>query len=1840
MAFLFPFHNRAASVEFKEPDFDYPQTVEKNAQALLKKADKQTAPQAGVTRLRALLELCAAQKAIDFTNCFAQPALVAGKIAKTNNTPADRAMLLLLQAKIYSNIYLNDRWSYDRVDAPAEPLPADVSEWSGLQFRNKIKALLDSAMQIEASDPLSHYKDVLEYSKHATTYLPTSRDFIFNQACQIFSDSFNNGENYATDVIEHALTTAKPKSPEFFYWKVLQLGERDFDSVEQERAEWLEFYEKYKNVEAARYVLVNLLERYQYQKSTPPSAEQLQLISLAEKSLKAFPQWYNNAALRNSLNALTTPTVNLTAPNVVMSGRAFKVELSYAFAKNITVWLYSIPPTMKTIGRITKFVATHRAVEQRTVAVSPQGNATVEFTAPKSGRYMLVANLNNVKKEDGYGCILLTASTFLPMVINGDENCTVITADYLTGAPMPGVELKCHYSWDKTPDLRLGTTDAQGMCTLEHPEKAGIIQFTKDGQTTSFDSFAYLHTRYKRHYNKLESGLVLTSRAIYHPGDSLDWAVVLASRSGADSKICSGVKLRVYLEDANGQKRDTIIVTTDEYGRANGSFKLPKGILTGDYTLYAQDIVGDRTFSNHVMVSDFRPPVFRVEVTTVSRDVPAKGGVQVCGNARTFAGMPVAGADVKVALSGVTFWRWFSAPQLVGNIDVKTDSEGNFTIDFTPEMLGRKLNDGRPYTNFSAEINVVAPDASTASASTVFNVGKPYSLGVELPERADTSAPLPLTFKAMSADGKEAPIEIEWALAPASADGKFRADAIVLSGKTSCGKPEKLDLGTLAAGGYAMRLVPVDTALADTLCLPQALVLYNVTKNQVPALENMPVFLPQTSVKLDEDGKGCVQVGVLEPTNVYVALLYGDTILSVEPRTLPAGYTALPVQVAFDPAIEGKARLAVLNVLNGRSYTTEAELKKTEKAAPELKVESFRDKITSGNTESWRIRMLAPDGKAMPSIPAIATMYNRALDELLPMNWQSRFNLVYPQGYVSISAFSTFRHSTSIDLPAPYAKVPNIVWPSWLFINQYYGRYMTRNLRARLASATNQVTDFLVVEDCEEERAAPSMDGAMLKESAVYDSAGSAKDSDAGASEAPKEQNNDFREPEALQAFWLPSLVSDAEGNIDIVFTVPNALGTWSFRALAWTAAAQTSELSLEAVASKPVMVQPNLPRFLRQGDVATVLATVYNNSGAAADIATTVELFDVEAGAVYATRTFENRIEADASALVPFDIEVPTDKSAVGYRVRANLGKYSDGEQALIPILSSSATVIESTEFYLNPDESKPFELSIPAAKDASLTLQYCQNPIWTVVRAMRGLGSQDGSSVPVLVSKLFSALTAKAIVGGNPDIAKTISEWKNNPEEDALTSMLSRNEDLKKLMLDQTPWVQTAANESARMAALADVLDPQKAREAIAEYCAKMRELQTADGGFRWTSWSREPGEWVTRDVLVTLGIANSLGFLPADDADLNQMLDKAWAFVQAEAVKPKKITSDFTLAYIASLYPRFKATPAAARLIRSTVKEIEKDWKGQNLTAKAYAVLVLKANGREAVAADILASIREFAVEKEGIGMTFPSINDIRSYATIIQAYKAMNAPAAEIDALRQWVIVQAQASDNIFAYNPDYVIAAVLLTGSDWTSVPVNNNVTLNGSPLEISKIESASGYFTRSLPASGKKMDISVQPNGITPSYGSVISIARRPMSTVKARPGRDLSIEKRVLVNRNGKWIETKDYQLGERLQVQLIIKAKRALDYVVIDDERPATFEPVEQLPGYVYADGLAFYRENLDASTRLFIGHMPAGTYHLSYEMTANLGGRFISGVATLQSQYAPELTAHSGAFTVNVK
>ncbi len=1828
MAAFLPTADARGETSLKLPDFAYPKTVEADATKALAQADA-AAGDSGPTRLRALLELCAAQQTIDANSTFSQPALIAQQLAKPGLSNASKAMLLSLEANILDKIYSRESYKYNRVTAPLEPYPADISEWSGEQFRSRVMALLDSAAVLADATPLSVFAASIEYSPEALTYLPTVSDFIRYRRALMCSDfaRYKQPEYTALkkQICEEGIKTSKTASAPFFYWSVelALIPQMDFHKCYDTLNE---LYSTYDSVEAARYVLAAICDKSIVASLLNPNSPLTDfrrneaLAKAIKTSLASFPKWYDNASLSNKLADITRARASAKVPRMVAPGVPFDVVVSYCYAKSVKINMYKVADN--TYVRSAKLAGMTPAAS---VTVTPDkafGSATSSMMLNTPGTYAIQVSADG--NTSGSMITNVYVAPILGIAVNGCKQGAAIAVDFITGAPLKDVTVNSVRRYQKSTPKALGRTDAKGILTI--PTLPGsydnCLTFRYKGINYTFDNNVKLDTfRPVNDSTTKYNVVILTDRALYHPGETIEWAVVAGAKMprAAKGSILTDKELTVKLFDANGEQVDTCKVTTDALGRAYGSFTTKKGTLTGSYSIRA--IYLDNTFYQNITVSDFKAPVFEVIVDSVKRDAPTQGAVTLIGTARTYSGMPVADATVNVTVNGAQRWRWFAPATELGTVETTTDSEGHFTAVIPANIL--KFDEyNNPYTDFVATVDVTTTTAETASSRRTFTTGKPYTLDINRNEGyVNIDRPFSLLVEAYDANGAKGTIAYTWQLT----DSKHTKG--LPSGVARTGEAVNLDLAALPIGKYTFKIAAADTTLANAIEL-QELSFYSIRRNEAPeSIEG--IFLPEKTVEVDGHSTKVLVGTNAEKLYIYAIVRDYDTLRPIKLSEIKRGFST--VKIELPDSIE-KTEVRLVAALDGSVYVQTVNLRRAKSETTEFRAESFRDKLTPGAKETWRFR-LATGKEGLADAGVIATMYNKALDALETGSWAHKYAFAFytPNYLISLNYPYGGSCTASFSEPVRYADTYNMQWPEYMFSSQApWGNArvtMKSMARANYASGSLPTQDLLIVEDAKEEAAEFDMTEADPLIVPAY-----------GVIEKDEEPNDaEYREAEVLQAFWKPSLITDADGNVDIVFTVPNANATWQLKTFGWNSRLETATYMATALANRPVMVQPNLPRFLRQGDKATVLATVYNNSDETQAVTSTVEIFDIESGKVIDTVLQSDTIAAMASATVAMNLSAPLDAAAIGYRIRTSTGEYSDGEQSAIPVLSSAATVVESTEFYLNAEDSKPFEFTVKTPADATVTLQYCQNPIWTIVKAMRGIAAGESLTASGIVSHLFSAMAAKHITTTNPNIAKAIKEWSDNPDEEALTSMLERNADLKLLMLDQTPWVQAAKSNTSRMAALAQLLDPEAADKAIADGITRLSAMQNADGGFRWGSWSNESSAWTTENVLITLGIAHSLG-IPV--ASVDAMARKAFAYLQAEACKPKRPATDRSLALVAAYFPDFRQSVAASKIVRATVADIAANWKKDATIDKAYDIIILKANARPAEAATVLESVRQFAVDKPGTGLCFPNVSDMRSYATILQAYTLMGAPKAEIDAMRQWVTVQAQALDDLGAVNPDYIVAAMLFTGSDWTSVPAQQSVSIDGKPLDIARQESAAGYFSQQLEPTGKKMTITVTPNGVTPSYGSVTSISKSPAATVKARPGKDLSIEKRFLAERDGVWVETDRFTTGERVRVQLTVKAKRNLEYVSITDERAASFAPVDQLPGFVWDGALGFYRENLDASTRLFISYLPQGTYHISYDMTAAVAGEFISGIATLQSQYAPELTAHSAGNIIMVE
>ncbi len=1766
-----------------EPDFAFPQTV-------ITAADKVYKTSTGLPRMQAAMQIAVARAAVDPDSAYTAPAFIAAT-AVSEKDPAVAALLRLYEARLLAGIYSDNSWRYNSVRTPLTPLPADVKLWSGEQFKARIRELTDSALSELRpwyGRPISGYAAVVKADDAQRRLYPSLLDFAAAAA--------------QTNLSLAGLPSAAPA----------RMAMEATPAGSLRRAVWLvktepgmdalvKAYEADPHGDGAAYLLFNL----SYGES-----------SRTVDTLRAFLKTYTGELapmLRGRLAELTQPTVQLYTPQIAIPGREIKVVAAHKYTDSIGMVVYRKTPAMGgQKEKLTKVCTVSLPTDSMR-----EGTDTLRVTLDKPGYYSMMPVVNGRKDSSRYNRMDVLVTGYAPFVVEGSGDYAAVVADIASGAPVADAQVG--YIDRRSGDRRsLGKTGRDGDIRFEMPKsdrwrsypltvRVGGSEMVFTDVTVSSSSSGRVGRE-----NAYYSGNVYVDRPIYRPGQRVEWSATLVKIDPAtrSSSLAAGVEVNIEVTDANHSEVIDIDSVTDSYGRVCGSFEIPADRLTGAYSIEvsARDIVrGSAT--TRFMVSDYKAPVF--EVRELVADRRPDGSVDITGRAVTYTGMPVADAAVRVSVEQQVRWwrRWiesdinFSKEPFEG----VTDAEGRFTVKVGASFLN-------PDFDYRASVEVTSIAAEVAMASTYFTTGKPYSIAMrELDDKLCTDAPVVLPVYAFAGDGTRVKLPVEWRLA---------ADTDTVTGRSEL-TPDglALDIDDITPGYYKLSIVPADTTMCAPLDIDRTLTLYSLRRDALPS--DAALLLPRTDFECAPGASAEVTVGVGRSRYVYAVEAGEHGLGRVYKYHLDAGFHKLSLPM---PAGAEQVEYTLMTVLDGRCAYAEVKLTAPDPVKLTIEADTMRDRLTPGAGESWQLRVRRSDGRAVDAT-MLATMYNHALDALCGLDWVT--TLPRFKSYVSSRLYMLMPYATSAGFALPLRGIRPALdteYPRFLYLPEMSVRYLTGGVMLKSRAMATNAGAAPAPEAVEELAAEMETDG--LSEIDEMTEGRSAQPADA---DAPS-----LRDGFMAQAFWMPDIKVEPDGSAVINFRVPEAIATWRFKALAWDTDLHTASIERDIVASKPLMAQANTPRFVRDGDRVQIISTVYNNTDSALVADTRVEFFDPATGAVLADAVCStDSIAAGGTARVAAWLDVPQAVSMIGYRVVSRSGAYTDGEQVPVPVLSSGATVVDTENFVLT-DAEPVFETRIPRGQSVA-ALQYCQNPVWDVVRSLPDLlAGGSVTSSPGAVQMLYGALTAHGLRDRYAELRRVVDTWASNPADSALVSDLARNEDLKLALLAQTPWVRAAASNAERMARLTSVFDARSIKTTTDAALAALKRLRTADGGFRWGSWSDDASLWATMEVAWGIGLLRLQGDAP-DGSDAYKMALDALHYCDS------KIESDTGYAVLLAFYPGYRPTTVRAReAVNRGVQQMLKDWRGASTAAKARYALALNAHGYKAVAAEVMESVRQHEVTDRYGCITFPSVHSVYDYAFILRAFATISPREAELDGIRRGLVMRTSVSDDLGTSCPAPLIAAILATGSRWTSLDSSDGatITVDGAPLSIDAVQYATGAVSTRLPAADAGKTLRVQRGAAgTVSYGSLTTISTRPMADVSSAACPQLSIGKRTLVERDGAWVETDSLRLGERVRVELILYATVDLDYVTINDERAATLEPLSQLPGYGRDGSLYYYVEPSDSRTRVFLTRMPKGTYRVTYDMTVASAGDFASGLATAQSQYAPEVVAHSAGCRLSV-
>lgn len=1765
-----------AAVSFDRPDFAYPADVVKDAVPRL------NSPEPSV-RFLAMMEIAKAKSDISEDSLLAMPAFI-DSMARAEPRPDYKGLMYLYKAVVIRNISNVVYHDPEAAANDSDSLTADMSLWNERQFESAVSETLDRAIEClkkYLKRPLQDYSGIIACGEAGKPYYPFLRDFVYENCALL---NMNEVEKYRKILI---------------------------DSLEPGTPEWSRFVPADSPEELKR-----LVERYPeglcgggllyrffiYANYLDKKENRQWLLDRIEKYLEDNAPNAITPVLQNYYDCNTIPRLMISFPDMVAPGEDIKVVCTHSFIQKTGICLFRDVPALEKADNPEKIadytIRVNRGIENVD---------TITIPGLAEGNYVLEPY---VDKPSGDGNkYRLLVSDMVPVVAFDNNDATVAIADYATGRPMEGVSVKVV---DKDRRLRIKTcrTDSHGLCRFKLPDKEwnryNLLLSHPGSGDVMYDAPA-LYSTMRRESAPSRRGTVLTSRPLYHFGDTVGWSAV-ASVVAPDGKSesLSGKELTVILLNANNEDIDTISSLTDSYGRTAGNFVLPDEALAG---MFGIRVMADDKFLcyGNFTVSDFNLSGFYVKDPDVSRE---GSEVTISSVAMRYSGAPLEGARVAIHLECDSHWtqqaREDDATGDTMDGQAICNADGRFEWSFDCSSLCQG--------DYAAKITVISPAGESVDSHADFRLAKEYSLSwadSDINFEMDSLVRLPVYALDIGGGKVCMPVtlKMENGAATVCREGRITDTGLAM------------EADGLEAGRYSITISPVDRQLCDSLA-SREICLYDIKRNKMPG--GVALLIPSHVEDADADGVAEIVVGLDSPGTVFV-FYNGTDSPQCETCDLPYGFSTIRIDLnTSDPKNEGM--ISLVRVKDGCVSREMVKVVFNRPPSVVLTVESMRDKTVPGGEEEWTFR-LRKDGERMPGA-MIATMYNAAIEKLAPSAWphslesvvgdrlkRSRFSLAYKANEPAYGWASGIRHSN------PQRKweflLPSFTYCPERPVYLYGAASGNAMFPAAYGSVRKSVAfDGAVVEMAEAEEAA-AVDAVIPSETDDFD----------------------FRSIDVMQALWLPDLTLDGNGYATVKFNMPNAVGQWTFRALAWNGNSAATQLVETVTTARPLMVETSAPRFLRVGDRVNVQATVLNATDS--DISSTVcfELLDAATDSVIDSSRQTIELKGGAQLPVDFPIEAFPQYSSLRYRIKVMADGYSDGEQGLIPVIEAASTVVDSEIFFLD-SENRNFKTVVPGSEGAegNVTFQFCQNPIWQAVKALPGLYDGKPSTSLGAANSIFASSVARSLYDRYPQIRKALDAWKEENEGYALVDPLEKDGDLKLQALSLTPFVGSANAGTEQMERLALTFDNGVISRILSQSVDALLKMQNPDGGFFWGAWHKESSEWITLHVLETLGRLDSLD-CEVDDKRMAEIVDKAFAYVDSKVRKDER---SLYYALVYSLFPERKpSTLAGVQTLDATRQYMVGNWKKASVADKCLYALALYGLGNKAVAVDIMRSVGQFAVSAGSEGVAIPNVNCFRTYAQVLEALGRICPGDKLSDGIRQWLTFNSRNVGNVGTDDASALVAAILMNGCDLPSEWNGPEIAIDGHAMEIDSVESYTGELTKSIGVSAHPRLLTVGlPDGCRWAYGDIVSVGKKSLAEVKPSGNGHMRLTKRFLVERDGRWVESESFNSGERVKVQLLLVVDRPLEFVTIIDRRPAAFEVVDQMPGWIYADGASAYRVAGDRQTELYINWLPKGSYYLAYDVAATYCGTFASGVAAVQSQRAPEFTARSGATTVVVK
>lgn len=1619
---------------------------------------------------------------------------------------------------------------------------------------------------------------------------------------------------------------------------------------------------------------------------------------LLQKTVRDFPKYERVSMIENRISQLTQPQFSVSGNSTFAPSGDKKLAVTYKNMGRLTAKMYKLSSPLsnatRTYGGFTSkneqkaFVrevffslpekAPYLEGETETVIdVNEYGAYKLEFDYPGKQKS------NDYQQEDYYFAV---SNLAVFSRSSAKDTYEFFVVNRQTGVPVPNAKVniyKLPANWRNSNLTSVETlaTNSIGLAVYNKNIPNNDVFYQAVSGNDNGSALTRLPYSYSYQLDNetasTEQTHLFTDRSLYRPGQTLFFKAIASTTQGEISKIVTNKSLEFVLRDANYREISKQTLKTNEFGSVSGEFVLPQGLLAGDFIINTPN--GNAVFK----VEEYKRPTFEISFDKIEKTYKFGEEITLTGKAENYSGIKLQNADVsyRITRQQSWWWRWGGTSEHFAEGIATTDENGKFEIKFTPEKSDNNSSDRMIYT-FSVEATVTDVNGETQTGNYSVTVGDiSMILNVEIPEKLEKSSADKIVISAKNLDGND--IKASGTYRVFSLHENDSVNTQMLQGNFETGEQNELkeELKKLSSGKYRIKLQSKDDRGND-ITAEKDFLLFSYSDKRPPVKTNEWFVVKNDKFSAKKPAE--IILGATDKINVLYELWQEKTLL--ERKWITIDNENRLFSPPYKSEYKNGVSLMLSYVKNEQFYSQSVNLlPEKEKTDLLVKLDVFRDKIRPGANEEWRLSV--KDAKGNPATAEVlAGMYDFSLDQIFPAgNWS--LNLPQYNNYRTVDvlrrdqSFDFSRMSGYVSQSLRNVKALNFDRFNWFdFSLYYYGIMMMRSAKA----AGGRLESYAVAEEeieitRRDPNSPPPPPSAKNSADDVLEEVVVVEDT-SGKQEEPitPQIRRNFSET----AFFFPQLRTNEKGETQIAFTVPESNTKWRFRVLAHDKNLNTGQAEAFATSQKELMITPNMPRFLRHGDRTTVSTKISNLSDGEISGNVKLEFINPVTEELLNTIALERQSQPFSaakgeSATASWTFDVPSNIDVIGIRIVAQNAQFSDGEQHALAVLPNRMLVTETLRMDVNGTQTKAFTMDklvnnpSKTIEDYRLTLEFTSNPAWYAVQALPVLSAPESDNAVSWFAAYYANTLGLHISKAYPKVSAMIEAWKKQGgSSETLLSNLEKNQELKNVLLEETPWVLEAKNESEQKQKLALLFDLNRSQNLTRQAIDKLRKLQTTQGGWSWFK-GFYPSRGITQYILYGFNQLKELKAAEFSD-EIRAMQQPAVYYIDGEALRGfenlkkwnknwrniKTISvSDLEYLYIRSTYPHYELNKNEREMVDFYTSVVEKNWTQFGLYERSLIAVLMQRNGKQNIVQDILKSYREHATINDETGMfwannrahVFMSQSAVSVHTFIMETFRDGGATPAEMDGMKRWLLKQKQTQLWESTHATMDAVYALLSAGNDWFSGENKSTVTVANQVIEPRKQELGTGYFKESwnkseiTPEMGR---VKIENSGNAPAWGALYWQYYEDLDKI-TKTDASLDVEKLLFVEKTDasgtKLVpitENNPLKVGDKVVVRLTVRTDRDLEFVHLKDMRAAAFEPVEQLSGVKWQGGTIYYQTAKDASTNFYFDTLPRGTYVLEYGVFVARAGDYSNGITTIQCMYAPEFTSHTAGVRIIVK